>query len=700
MGESTGTARVTWQPQTTGDTSTSSYWLNWRVLLCAILVLISMGFASFLISKFEGPRNARSNNSNNNNRKDENDGVLYADEVWKPCLEGIHPGWLLAFRVCAFFVLLILLIVNAIVDGGSIFYYYTQWTFTLVTIYFGLGSVISMYGCYEYHSKASGERVHIERMDSERGDYIASVYGGTPNVTKNTWSSSRQLVDYSRPDAGFWGYILQIIYQMNAGAVMLTDMVAVSILGLVFVVCPVMLGNAKIETKADYSRLGEKIRSEIMDTLMRIPNDTVTEIIGPLTKQMRLVLDDMAKKRKNKHMVADESSPIHHGDHTVSEPHVDLCSITVGDRASLRPVSGGPNPRSCLSELFIFDDDVVDDEDLISWIMSLGEPSTFTIQMMKDRGNSLFKKGSISLARSLYNHALNFLCFVGMLPSCDKNGSFSLAVSLVLNVAACDLKLTHYDRACRFCKFVLHFEPSNVKALYRRGFAYKRLNLLQDALTDFEAVLHLDPNNSEARRELLAVVDGLVVNPNGKRIASPFDLSDSLNKGKKPLFSDVEADNSLAESSCSTPYITDPMTIDKVSNVASLLSDTFCKAELAEGVDSTAHVVGEKKANYVFSNKKQDKNKLHISADDYEILLTGKDFSFYNAAEVPPSSPLAKEQVECSVTTLVKDMVVQMIADLQSTKKKRVSSDSAQVSAVQFQFVAIQESKSTSCRRK
>ncbi|XP_074316257.1 uncharacterized protein LOC141652613 [Silene latifolia] len=236
MGASTGTARVTWQPQTTGDTSTSSYWLNWRVLLCAILVLISMGFASFLISKFEGPRNVNSNsNSNNNNnnvgrsqcgrdRRDENDGVLYADEVWKPCLDGIHPGWLLAFRVCAFFVLLILLIVNAIVDGASIFYYYTQWTFTLVTIYFGLGSVISMHGCYEYHSKASGERVHNERIDSERGDYIISVYGGTPNAAKNNWSS-RQLVDHSRPTAGFWGYILQIIFQMNAGAVMLTDMV-------------------------------------------------------------------------------------------------------------------------------------------------------------------------------------------------------------------------------------------------------------------------------------------------------------------------------------------------------------------------------------------------------------------------------------------------------------------------------------------
>ncbi|KAH9616604.1 hypothetical protein KSS87_022716 [Heliosperma pusillum] len=194
-----------------------------------------MGFASFLISKFEGPKNGRNNavsnsqtrskgnnNNYNNNRKEEEEscGVLYGDQVWKPCLKGMHPAWLLAFRVCAFFVLFILLIVNAVVDGASIFYYYTQWTFTLVTIYFGLGSVISMKGCYEYHNSASGERVHNEGMDSERGDYITYVYG----ATKNTFSS-RQLVQQPRPTAGFWGYLLQIIFQMNAGAVMLTDMV-------------------------------------------------------------------------------------------------------------------------------------------------------------------------------------------------------------------------------------------------------------------------------------------------------------------------------------------------------------------------------------------------------------------------------------------------------------------------------------------
>ncbi|KAJ7945852.1 putative Transmembrane protein [Quillaja saponaria] len=206
----------------TADTTTSSYWLNWRVLLCAIWVLISAMLASMLIWKYEGFRNSRQGSREN---QQESTGVLYEDETWRPCLKGIHPAWLLAFRVVAFFVLLVLLIITASVDGAGIFFFYTQWTFTLITIYFGLGSLLSMYGCYQHHKKTAGDKVGNVDGDAEQGTYEAPAAGSNSNISNNGKSLSLHGQHPVRQPAGILGYIFQIIFQMNAGAVMLTDCV-------------------------------------------------------------------------------------------------------------------------------------------------------------------------------------------------------------------------------------------------------------------------------------------------------------------------------------------------------------------------------------------------------------------------------------------------------------------------------------------
>ncbi|KAK6123500.1 hypothetical protein DH2020_042764 [Rehmannia glutinosa] len=209
----TGSTR-SWQPAMTVDTTTASYWLNWRVLLCSLWILMSMVFASILITKHEYRRNSDERNAEN--RQEEPAGVLYEDEIWKPCLRSIHPGWLLTFRVFAFVVLTLMLILNVVVDGGSIFYFYTQWTFTLITIYFALGSLLSIRGCYRYNQ--SGPDQHF---DTETGQ--------SSNVSNSTKGINLNQENLVREKAGFLAYTFQIIFQlffkMNAGAVMLTDTV-------------------------------------------------------------------------------------------------------------------------------------------------------------------------------------------------------------------------------------------------------------------------------------------------------------------------------------------------------------------------------------------------------------------------------------------------------------------------------------------
>ncbi|OVA16970.1 hypothetical protein BVC80_9043g11 [Macleaya cordata] len=215
----TGSAKLSWQPVMTADTAVPVYWLNWRVLLCAIWISFSMVLASYLIWKYEGSNHSRPDREET---QQESTGYLYKDEAWRPCLKGVHPAWLLAFRIIAFVVLLALLVANVVVDGGGIFYFYTQWTFTLVTIYFGLGSVLSVYGYYEYRNRVGGDRAEL---DAEQGNYVAPRHEENITASNATKSSIPQEQHSDRQIAGICGYIFQIIFQMSAGAVVLTDTV-------------------------------------------------------------------------------------------------------------------------------------------------------------------------------------------------------------------------------------------------------------------------------------------------------------------------------------------------------------------------------------------------------------------------------------------------------------------------------------------
>ncbi|XP_073006709.1 uncharacterized protein [Typha latifolia] len=195
---------ASWHPVTTTDTTSLDYWLNWRVVVSAIWVLSSIVIASILIWKYEGSHHHQEEEEIRSQGR--RVGTLYDDESWRPCLKGIHPAWLLSFRVASFSILLALLIVDIIVEGRRNLYYYTHWTLVLVTIYFGLGSLLSFYGCLQiFLNKVSPDGVEIKsNSDMEDGSHIGSIAPKT---------------------AGFWSYLFQIIYQINAGAVMLTDCV-------------------------------------------------------------------------------------------------------------------------------------------------------------------------------------------------------------------------------------------------------------------------------------------------------------------------------------------------------------------------------------------------------------------------------------------------------------------------------------------
>ncbi|VAH72920.1 unnamed protein product [Triticum turgidum subsp. durum] len=194
------------------DTTDPGYWLNWRFLLCATWVYSCMALACYLIWKYEGPSSPAGNDEGGDReeaRPKVGPGVVYLEDCWKPCLEEIHPAWLLAFRLVSFLFMASVLVSDVIVDGWSVFLYYTQWTFLLVTLYFGLGSVLSFYGCYQYACK-------MDKSVGDHGSYIIAPTGES-TYDDSIKSSCFNKTHDGREIAGFWGYLFQIMFQPMNG---------------------------------------------------------------------------------------------------------------------------------------------------------------------------------------------------------------------------------------------------------------------------------------------------------------------------------------------------------------------------------------------------------------------------------------------------------------------------------------------------
>ncbi|KAJ9152655.1 hypothetical protein P3X46_026201 [Hevea brasiliensis] len=207
----------------TPDSTTLSYWLSWSVLLCAICVFTPVVVAIFIIWKHENFDHSRSCRGKTQQQIHHS---LFEDRAWRPCLKQIHPIWLLAYRVIAFSLLLASLISKVSANGFVMFYYYTQWTFTSVTIYFGFGVLLSVCGCYRYHKMGmAASNIHHIGDDVEQGYRVPLIREERSNILNARKLSNTQEEIYGFQAATVSNYLFQVLFQMNAGAVMLTDVV-------------------------------------------------------------------------------------------------------------------------------------------------------------------------------------------------------------------------------------------------------------------------------------------------------------------------------------------------------------------------------------------------------------------------------------------------------------------------------------------
>lgn len=91
----------------------------------------------------------------------------------------------------------------------------------------------------------------------------------------------------------------------------------------------------------------------------------------------------------------------------------------------------------------------------------------------------------------------------------EKQEIQSLLVSLMGNSSMVLMKQQDWAAAVKSADNVLKIEPSNVKALFRRGTCYNKMGNLEAGKSDMQRVVELDPTNLAAKKELVEITKAL-----------------------------------------------------------------------------------------------------------------------------------------------------------------------------------------------
>ncbi|KAK8544403.1 hypothetical protein V6N13_056185 [Hibiscus sabdariffa] len=199
-------------------------------------------------------------------------------------------------------------------------------------------------------------------------------------------------------------------------------------------------------------------------------------------------------------------------------------------------------------------------------------------EMLKNQGNELHKQGKFNNASEKYLLAKKNL---KRIPSA-KGKTLLLACSL--NLMSCYLKTRQYDECVKEGSEVLSYDAKNVKALYRRGQAYKELGQLEDAVSHLRKAHEVSPDDETitdvlrdaeerlAREGSHQAPRGVVIEEITEEAASTSSANHQ-SSSTEPLFKQPGESTGFAKS-------------ESVKNVGDLRTNSECLQALKEDPES------------------------------------------------------------------------------------------------------------------